>query len=305
MTMPEFDTLLYEKPEAGIARIWLNRPEARNAQDTRMLYELNDAFDEAVGDDEVRVIILAAKGPHFSAGHDLREGDAGARTLAERQRVGTWAGGDSDGSEAYYMREKEIYEGFCRRWRDLAKPTIASVHGKAIAGGLMLVWPMDFVIASDDATFQDNTLYMGIPGVEYFAHVWELGIRKAKEFLLTGQPITADQAEAAGMINRVVPRAELQAQTLAFARSVADKPSFGLKLGKDMINAAFSAQGFDNVQRNAFNAHHLAHTHYRLSQQGSFIDRTFMANFRSGGSKSDSGAVAAAGDTAKKGSGSG
>lgn len=274
--MPTFETLIYEKPEAGIARIWLNRPETRNAQDTHLLYELNDAFDAAMADDDVKVVVLAAKGPHFSAGHDLRETNA---QNAQHKRVGTWSAGDWQGAEAYYCREKEIYEGFCRRWRDLAKPTIASVQGKAIAGGLMLIWPCDFVIASDDATFQDNTMFMGIPGVEYFAHAWELGIRKAKEFLMTGAPISAAEAQAAGMVNRVVPRDALEAETLAFARSIADKPSFALKLAKDAINAAFHAQGFENVQRAAFNAHHLAHTHYRLHQDGSYIDTAFMRNF--------------------------
>ena len=276
--MPTFDTLIYETPEPGIARIWLNRPEARNAQDTHLLYELNDAFDAAMGDEGIKVVILAAKGPHFSAGHDLREIDSKAAE-ANHKRVGTWSADNWQGAEAYYCREKEIYEGFCRRWRDLAKPTIASVQGKVIAGGLMLVWPCDFVIASDDATFQDNTLYMGIPGVEYFAHAWELGIRKAKEFLLAGQPLTAAEALAAGMVNRVVAREELEAEALSFARTIADKPSFALKLDKDAINAAFHAQGFENVQRAAFNAHHLAHTHYRLHQDGSFMDRGFVAGF--------------------------
>lgn len=277
--MPTFDTLIYEKPETGIARIWLNRPEARNAQDTHLLYELNEAFDAAMADNDVRVVILAAKGPHFSAGHDLREADTPGAERAHR-RVGTWSADNWAGAEAYYCREKEIYEGFCRRWRDLAKPTIASVQGKAIAGGLMLIWPCDFVIASDDASFQDNTLFMGIPGVEYFAHAWELGIRKAKEFLMTGHPISAADAQAAGMVNRVVPRESLEAETLAFARSIADKPSFALKLAKDAINAAFHAQGFENVQRAAFNAHHLAHTHYRLHQDGSFMDRSFTPGYK-------------------------
>ena len=277
--MPQFDTLIYENPEPAIARIWLNRPDTRNAQDTQLLYELNDAFDTAMADDAVKVVILAAKGPHFSAGHDLREADIPA---AERKhkRVGSWSAGNWDGAEAYYCREKEIYEGFCRRWRDLAKPTIASVQGKVIAGGLMLVWPCDFVIASEDATFQDNTMAMGIPGVEYFAHAWELGIRKAKEFLMTGVPITAAEAKEAGMVNRVVPHDALEQATLAFARTLADKPSFALKLAKDAINAAFHAQGFETVQRAAFNAHHLAHTHYRLHQDGSYIDTAFMQQFR-------------------------
>jgi enoyl-CoA hydratase len=276
--MTEFKYLIYEKLEAGIARIWLNRPETRNAQDTELLYELNDAFDEAVGDHDIKVIILAAKGPHFSSGHDLKEGDRRS-VLEARKRVGTWADDKTEGAEASYCYEKEVYEGFCRRWRELSKPTIAAVHGKCITGGLMLVWPCDLVIASDDATFQDNTIFMGIPGVEYFAHAWELGIRKAKEFLLTGLPITAQEAQQAGMVNRVVPADRLEEATLELARHIADKPSFGLKLAKDAINAAFSAQGFDNVQKVAFNAHNLAHTHYRVSQAGSFIDTAFMDDF--------------------------
>ena len=276
--MPNYKNLIYELPEPGIARIWLNRADTRNAQDTEMLYELNDAFDEAVGDDDVRVIVLAAKGPHFSSGHDLREARPD-QAGPEHHRVNTWASQDTAGADSYYCREKEIYEGLCLRWRDLSKPTIASVHGKAIAGGLMLIWPCDFVVASEDATFQDNTIYMGIPGVEYFAHVWELGIRKAKEFLLTGQPITAAQALDAGMVNRVVPREDLEESTLQLARLIAEKPAFGVKLGKQLINAAFSAQGFDNVQRAAFNAHHLAHTHYRVAQDGSMIERAFLEQF--------------------------
>lgn len=280
--MPDYDSLIYEKPETNIGRIWLNRPESRNAQDTHLLYELNDAFDAAMGDDDIKVVILAAKGPHFSAGHDLREGGVDAK---DHKRVGSWASGNWDGAEAYYCREKEIYEGFCRRWRNLAKPTIASVQGKAIAGGLMLIWPCDLVIASEDATFQDNTMFMGIPGAEYFAHSWELGIRKAKEFLFTGQPITALEAQAAGMVNRVVDRNALEEETLALARSIADKPSFALKLAKDAINATFDAQGFEVVQRAAFNAHHLSHTHYRLHQDGSYIDKDFMQRFQSQSSR--------------------
>lgn len=278
--MKEFSNLIYEKPEPGIARIWLNRPDQRNAQDTALLYELNDAFDEAVGDDEVRAIILAAKGPHFSAGHDLKEIDV-ALDADKYKRTGGWASGDDAGAESYYCREKEIYEHFCVRWRDLCKPTIVAVQGKAIAGGVMLVWPFDFVVASEDAIFQDNTIFMGVPGIEYFAHVWELGMRKAKEFLLLGRPFTAREAEQAGMVNQVVPREDLEATALELARQLAEKPTFAMKLAKDSLNAAFSAQGFDNVQRNAFNAHHLAHTHYRVTQQGSIIDMEFMEQFKS------------------------
>lgn len=144
----------------------------------------------------------------------------------------------------------------------------------------MLVWPCDLVIASEEATFQDNTLFMGIPGVEYFAHIWELGIRKAKEFLLTGSPISASEALQAGMVNRVVPLNRLEKETLQLARVIADKPAFAVKLAKELINAAYSGQGFENIQRAAFNAHHLAHTHYRLSQEGAFIDMAFLTRFQ-------------------------
>lgn len=275
--MSNSEYLLYEKLEGHVARIWLNRPETRNAQDTQMLYELNEAYDRAIADEDVKVIVLAAKGPDFSGGHDLREGNV-REALRDRKTVGTWNDrADWEGAEAYHGREREIYDGFCRRWRELSKPTIASVQGKAIAGALMLIWPCDLVIASEDATFQDNTLFFGIPGLEYFSHPWELGIRKAKEFLLTGLPITAREAQAAGMVNRVVPREDLEARTLEFARQVSNKPSFALKLAKESVNATFSAQGFDNVQRNAFNAHHLAHTHYRLTS-GSLMDLSTISH---------------------------
>ena len=274
--MTESQHILYENPEHGICRIWLNRPQAANAQSTKFLSDLNDAFDRAIEDETVKVIILAARGKHFSAGHDLMEADITTEGNSKGE-TSSWSSKDWEGAEAHYCREKEFYEGYCRRWRDLSKPTIVAVQGKVIAGGLMLVWPFDFVIASEDATFQDNTLFMGIPGVEYFAHVWELGIRKAKEFLLTGQPVSAQYACDAGMVNRVVKADDLQEETLAFARLLTNKPGFALKLGKDVINTAFDSMGFEQVQKAAFNAHHLAHAHYRIiNPDGVPLDKSFF-----------------------------
>ena len=97
------------------------------------------------------------------------------------------------GAEGMMAREEEIYLGFCTRWRQLPKPTIAQVQGKVIAGGLMLVWPCDLVVASEDATFSDPVVAFGVNGGEYFAHPWEVGARKAKEMLFTGEPLTAAQ----------------------------------------------------------------------------------------------------------------
>ena len=147
--MTDFSTIEYDKQASGVARIVLNRPDARNAQDKRMLYELNAAFDQAGRDDEVKVIVLAANGPHFSSGHDLRDRES----LAEFEQVSNWGGYEKPGQEGHQAFEEELYLGLCWRWRNLPKPTIAEVQGKVIAAGLMLVWVCDIIIASDDATF--------------------------------------------------------------------------------------------------------------------------------------------------------
>lgn len=278
-TLPTFNKIEYELPESNIARIWLNRPDAINAQDVEMLYELNQAFDLAVKDSNVKAIVLASRGKHFSAGHDMNEGIE-TETMEKFEQVGTWGSDDWVDPEGYYSREKEIYEGFCKRWRDISKPTVVQVQGKAIAAALMLIWPMDFVIASEDASFQDNTADIGMPGIEYFCHAWELGIRRAKNFLMLGDAISAEEAKQIGMVSRVVPRDQLEQTALDVARKLASKPAFGMKMSKDLINATYSAQGFDTVQKAAFNAHHLVHTHYRLTQDGAFGDIEFLMSFR-------------------------
>lgn len=268
--MTEFQTLLYETPAPHVARIVLNRPDTRNAQDTRLLYELNDAFDRAAQDNEVKVIILAANGPHFSSGHDLRERDAGA-AMKEFPTVGTWCGFECAGAEAQMAREKEIYIGFSERWRNIPKPTIAEVQGKCIAGGLMLVWPCDIIVAADDAAFLDNTVAMGVGGAEFFNHPWELGVRKAKELLFTADWLSATEAEKLGMVNHVVPRDTLSSFTLALAEKIAAKPLFALKLAKEAVNAAQDAQGRSSAMQTSFALHQLAHSH-NMQVHGMMID---------------------------------
>lgn len=270
--MATFQTLLYETPTPHVARIVLNRPDTRNAQDTRLLYELNDAFDKAAQDGDVKVIILAANGPHFSSGHDLRERDALA-TMKEFPTVGTWCGFECAGAEAQMAREKEIYIGFSERWRNIPKPTIAEVQGKCIAGGLMLIWPCDIIVAAEDAAFLDNTVSMGVGGAEFFNHPWELGVRKAKELLFTADWLTAAEAEKLGMVNHVVPNEKLSAFTLDLARRIAQKPLFALKLAKEAVNAAQDAQGRSSAMQTAFALHQLAHSH-NMQVHGMLIDPT-------------------------------
>ncbi len=268
--MSDFESILYETPAEHVARIVLNRPDTRNAQDTRLLYELNSAFDRAAQDDAIKVIILAANGPHFSSGHDLREVNA-AKTMSEFETVGTWCGFTCAGAEKQMAREKEIYVGFCERWRNIPKPTIAAVQGKVIAGGLMLMWPCDIIIASDDAQFCDPVVNFGIGGVEFFAHPWEFGARKAKELLFTSDWLSVEEAKQLGMVNQIVPREKLQESVLAMAQKIAKKSLFALKLTKEAVNVAEDAQGRVQAMQTSFALHQLAHTHW-LEQYGVLLD---------------------------------
>jgi enoyl-CoA hydratase len=251
-----YETIKVDLPAAGVCRITLDRPEARNAQNKLMTYELNAAFDEAAGDATVKVIILAGEGPHFNSGHDLRD----PASMDEFTPVGTWREFDKPGQEGPMAVEQEIYLGMCLRWRNIPKPTIAQVHGRTIAGGLMLMWVCDLIVAADDATFNDPTVAFGVNGVEYFAHPWELGVRKAKELLFTGDAIDAETAHMLGMVNHVVPRDELATFTLALASRIAEKPSMGLKLAKMSVNQALDAQGFNVALNAAMSLQQLGHS---------------------------------------------
>ncbi len=266
----KYESLRVENLHAGaICRITLSRVEVRNAQDRRLLAELNHALTAASDDDDVKVIILAADGPHFSSGHDLHDakrwGEEPANITGgfDAEPAGIARGFAKPGAEGYLAYEEEIYLGLCRRWYDLPKPTIAQVHGKAIAGGLMLMWVCDLIVASEDALFADPTLKFGVNGVEWFAHPWELGPRKAKELLFTGDFITAAEARERGMVNQVVPREELESFTLSLAERITAQSSFALRMAKMSVNQTLEAQGFTVAQKATFNLHHLAHADIR------------------------------------------
>jgi enoyl-CoA hydratase len=277
--MTTYDTLRCEKAAPRIARIVVDRPESRNAQNTRLLYELDDAFDHAAGDDEISVIVLAAAGPHFSAGHDLREHDP-AQAMRAHRRVGTWAGFDEPGAAGWMAREAELYLGLCERWRNIPKPVLAEVQGKVIAGGLMLMWPCDIVVAADDAEFIDNTVAMGVCGAEFFQHPWEVGVRKAKEMLFTSAALSAAEAWRLGMVNHVVPPAELTSFTMRVAAEIAQRPLFALRLAKQAVNTAQDNQGRPATQRTAFALHQLCHSHNQ-QVHGTPIDPGFLQRNRS------------------------
>ncbi len=268
MSDTEWQRVRYDNPADGVGRITLARPEMANAQDYLMLSELNEAFDRAVNDTEVRVIVLAADGKHFSSGHDLRS-DVDINDLPT---IGTQCHFDAPGAEGYMAREAEMYVNLCWRWRNISKPTIASVQGKVIAGGLMLVWPMDLIVCSEDATFSDPVVAFGVNAVEYFVHPFEVGARLAKDMLFTGRSITAQEAKQAGMVSRVVPRDELESETVALAAHIAKRPMFGLTTAKQSVNNAQDAMGLYTALQSAFGLHHVGHSHNRLVFDGSFVD---------------------------------
>ncbi|MEM7078947.1 MAG: enoyl-CoA hydratase [Pseudomonadota bacterium] len=257
--MSEFSRITYDSYDSGVARIVLDREETRNAQDKQMLYEVNTAFDLAGADDSVKCLIVAANGPHFSSGHDLRDTTA----MSDFQTVSNWGGFTKPGQEGPQAVEEEIYLGFCWRWRNFPKPTICEVQGKVIAGGLMLVWPCDIIVASEEATFSDPVVAFGVNGVEYFGHPWEFGVRKAKELLFTGGVMDAREALACGMVNHVVAREDLADFAMNMANKIASRPSMGLRLAKQSVNQAQDAQGLWSALQAAMSLQQLGHANNR------------------------------------------
>jgi enoyl-CoA hydratase len=246
------------------AWIVMDRPKYNNAQNSQMTYALDDAFQRAVNDDAIKVIVLAGEGKHFSAGHDI--GTPGRDVAKSFERRLLWADHvNKPAAEMLYTREHEVYLGMCRRWRDVPKPTIAAVQGACVAGGLMLAWVCDFIVATDDAFFQDPVVRMGIPGVEYFAHAFELPPRVAKEFLMLGERMPAQQAHQYGMVNRLVTRDALKAEVQAMAEKLAEKPRLGLWLSKQAINHVEELRGKRAAMDAQYHMHHFANAQSDLT----------------------------------------
>jgi len=272
--------VLYRK-DGAIAVITMNRPQYRNAQNSAMTYALDRAFYQAAADDEVKVVILAGAGKHFSAGHDIGTPGRDIDQSFERKAGLWWDHVGKQGEESRYARESEVYIGMCRRWRELPKPTIAMVQGACIAGALMLAWCCDLIVASDDAFFSDPVVRMGIPGVEYFAHPFVMGPRAAKEFLFTGDRVPADRALQLGMVNHVVPRDQLESETLGLAGRIAQMPRLGLALAKKAVNQVEDIMGLQTGMDSVFGLHHLAHAH-NAEVGGDSLGGQTIASMKSG-----------------------
>ncbi|HEY6623609.1 MAG TPA: enoyl-CoA hydratase [Acidimicrobiales bacterium] len=244
------EVVLYQVDE-HVATITMNRPEVANAQDTAVIDGIDHFLDVSDDDDEVRVIILAGSGKHFSAGHDLKALVAGA--------------GDDpwvpmrETPEGKFRHEQVMYYERCRRLYSFRKPTIAQVQGATVAAGLMLACMCDLIVAADDATFSNPVLRMTGAGVELLVEPWELGIRKAKEFLWTGETIDAQEAWRLGLVNRVVPAAQLAERTRELADRVALVPPTTAQVVKDTINNSATLMGKEESWKYHFMAHHWMH----------------------------------------------
>ncbi len=238
----DFRTILYEKLGA-VLRITTNRPDALNAQSRVMILELDQAFRMAVEDDDIRVVIVAGAGAHFSAGHDL----GSPEELDDRK-----AHPVGPGMPENLKRLSELYLETTLRWREVPKPTIAQVQGYCIMGGLMLASCCDLIVAAEDARFADRSVRWGGPHVQYFGMAWDLGPRKTKEYLFTGDYLDAHEALSLGLVNRVVPREALAAATLELAQRIALQDPFALKMAKASVNGTMDIQGHRQAIEAAF-----------------------------------------------------
>lgn len=245
------DQVVLYSTRGHVATIMMNRPGMANAQDTALIDGIDHALDLADADDEVRVVILAGKGKHFSSGHDLKE-------LVGDTEAGEWRK-MRETPEGKFRHEQVMYVERCRKIHDFRKPTIAAVQGKCVAAGLMLACMCDLIVAADDAVFSNPVLRMSGAGVELLVEPWEMGIRQAKEFLLAAEELDAPEAWRLGLVNKVVPRAELAERTRQLAERVALVPPITAQVVKDSINHVAELMGQSASWKYHFMAHHWAH----------------------------------------------
>src|SRR6478752_555177 len=266
--MADYRYVTYETLDEGtIARIMLNRPDSRNAQQRGLLVELNEAFLEAEADDNVRVVILGGNGPMFSSGHDL-----GSKVMMQEYQPGPDQhpsfrenGATREGAEKLLLQEWHYFFENTRRWRNLRKITVAQVHGDVYAAALMLMWACDLIVAADNTTFADVVgTRLGMCGVEYFAHPWEFGARKTKELMLTGDSLSVEEAHRLGMVSKIFKGDELDERTLEFARRIAQIPTMAALLVKESVNQTQDNQGFYNALNACFTMHELNHAHWAI-----------------------------------------
>ena len=230
----EFDYVRYERLD-DIVKITIDRPDVMNVISRKVYAELDAHLATAEEDSEIKVIVIAGSGDNFGAGHDIGS-EAMRGELDEYPR-------DFSRLGRVQAMDRGVYWRMHDRWRNIGKPTIAMVQGYCIMGSWMLVSACDLTVAADDAKFADRSVRWGGANHEYPTQFWELGIKKAKEYLWTGDFIDASEALRLGMVNRVVPRDKLEEATLWLARRIALNSLYSLKVSKMSINQAADIMG--------------------------------------------------------------
>ena len=229
----------------AVAKLYHNRPNARNAESQLLLDELDAALTEVSNDDDIRVIVIGGRGGHFSAGHDLKE--------AQEKRANFTV------EERWRYESKRYYE-YCLRIWDCPKPTIAQVQGACVAGGFMVANMCDLIIASEDAFFSDPVTHsLATASIETLIHPWVMGLRQAKYFLFTGARMTAEEAHRIGMVNCLTSVADLEDETTKVAQKIAAAPPFAMHMLKRSLNRTFDVQGMRTALQSHFELHQLSH----------------------------------------------
>jgi enoyl-CoA hydratase/carnithine racemase len=233
METTDLGVVVYEK-DGPVARIILNWPEKANSQSSEMVWQVDRALDLAEHDFDVKVVIVKANGKGFCAGHVI----AGPDAYPEFQRSIAAIGKNWIGS-------RDLFLWPTLRYYEFAKPTISQVHGYCLGGGTYWAYLTDITIASDDAYFQMPLVQgLGFPGGETMVEPWTFMNRKrAAEYLYTARTLTAAEAEQYGLINKVVPRDELEAEVEAMAAHIARAPLSTLMGTKSLLVRAWDQMG--------------------------------------------------------------
>ncbi|HUO92862.1 MAG TPA: enoyl-CoA hydratase [Rhizomicrobium sp.] len=220
MNAPHTEPLVQVLRRETALRLVLNRPQARNALSEALMAALQDALDQAANDKGARVVIIAANGPAFSSGHDLKEMTA-HRQNADRGKAAF---------AALFAQCSRLMQTIVRH----PKPVIAEVQGTATAAGCQLVASCDLAVASENAHFATPGVNIGLfcstPMVALSRNVSR---KHAMEMLLTGDMISADEAKRIGLVNRVVDLGFLEIESMKLARLIASKPAATVKTGKE------------------------------------------------------------------------
>jgi enoyl-CoA hydratase len=238
-----YQHILYEVADK-LATITFNRPERRNAINWPMSSEISRALKEAETDPAVSVIILKGAGPCFSSGYDM-----GPTMGTPPKQVGTLTAETETGEETVSVwdnraRVQGHIDYMLEIWNNW-KPVVAQVHGECLGGASALALACDLLIAGEDARLGHPGVRALAPGEETAIFAWHVGLKKAKEMVLTGDALTAQEMLDYRMANYVFPLADLETETRTIARRIANVDSQLLALSKRMINRVFDTQGFD------------------------------------------------------------